>query len=389
MPTASSRVRASMQYARILGMVVAPAILVIAACGGENPSSSGSEGSGAGPTGGGNTGGMGGNSALSDCPQADAMLDVSNSPGAGANYPAPTLSAVCTETSFIVDSNGIPTYTFVATTPNPLLSQNMHYEIPKNPAIAAATTALPLLGTIGFAVNGLPIFGPNEGAMPLDSAYGDPVYNGLMDACMGHTANVYHYHALLVKCLIQSAAQIDKPWMNPNPSANEASPIVGFALDGFAIYGNQECADAGCTKINVLQSGYEQIADPKKDAWKAYQWKDHAGDALFLDECNGHTGPKGDYHYHATSTFPYVLGCFKGTPDPNSIGMDPGGMQGGPKSCTQASECNGACPPGSVGCTCAPSPMGMICAPTCTQSGDCPAGPMGMQMMCNNGICTP
>lgn len=356
--------------------------LAAAACSGENPSS-GSEGSG-----GSNTGGMGGNSSMSECPQADAMLDVAQSPGAGPNYPAPTLSAVCTADSFVVDSNGIPSYTFVGTTPNPLQSQNLHYEIPLKPAAASKNTPLPLLGTIGFAVNGLPIFGPNEGAMPLDSAYGDPVYNNLMDACLGHTANVYHYHALLVKCLIQSAALVDKPWMNPNPPADEPSPIVGFALDGFAIFGPQECADEGCSKINVLQSGYEKIGDPKKNAWDAYQWKDHAGDLLYLDECNGHTGPKGDYHYHSTSTFPYILGCFKGTPDPNSIGMDPG-MQGGPKTCANTSECNGACPAGSLGCTCAQSPMGMICIPTCNQSADCPAGPMGMPMTCANGLCTP
>ena len=41
--------------------------------------------------------------------------------------------------------------------------------------------------------------------MPADSAWGDPVYNGLMDACLGHTSQQeYHYHALLVKCLTEA-----------------------------------------------------------------------------------------------------------------------------------------------------------------------------------------
>lgn len=40
-----------------------------------------------------------------------------------------------------------------------------------------------------------------------------------------------------------------------------------------------------------------------------------------LDECHGHThtidwdGARvAMYHYHATWEFPYVVGCFKGTP---------------------------------------------------------------------------
>lgn len=363
----------------------ASAIAAAAACSGENPAAS-TEGGGAGGPGGGNSTGMGGNSMQNDCPQADAMLDVAKSPGAGANYPAPTLSAACSGNSFIVDSNGIPTYTFVATTPNPLKAQAMHYQIPRYPAIAAQTTALPLLGTAGFAVNGMPFFGPNEAGMPADSAYGDPVYNGLMDACLGHTANVYHYHSMLVKCLIASGL-VAEPWTNADPPANESSPIIGFALDGFAIYGPQECADEACSKVNVMQSGYQKIGDPKTNAWQAYQWKENTGNPLYLDQCNGHTGPKGDYHYHATATFPYILGCYKGTPDPSTYGYDP--SMTGPKTCTNQSDCNGSCPAGSLGCTCAQTPMGMNCVPTCNQASDCPPGPMGTTLQCKNGVCSP
>jgi len=47
-----------------------------------------------------------------------------------------------------------------------------------------------------------------------------------------------------------------------------------------------------------------------------------------LDECHGHVGPAPDangatttvYHYHTTEAFPYVLGCFRGTPTVRSLG---------------------------------------------------------------------
>ncbi len=45
--------------------------------------------------------------------------------------------------------------------------------------------------------------------------------------------------------------------------------------------------------------------------------------STILDECNGQVGPEGDYHYHATETFPYILGCYNGAPTPNGGGMMP------------------------------------------------------------------
>jgi hypothetical protein len=344
---------------------------------------------------GGSTGTAGGGGA-SACWQADTLLDVSKSPGAGQGYPAPTLSGVCTDQFFVVDSNNIPTYNFVPITPNPLKSVAVHYEIPLKPAMAAATTKIPLLGTAGFAVNGSPFFGPNEAGMPVQEAYGDPIFNGIMDACLGHTSEQYHYHSFEEKCLIPSGL-VAEPWKNPDPVATEPSPIVGWALDGFPIYGPRDCKDAACSSVVVMSSGYDKIGDPTTNAWDAYAYKDHPGDSTFLDECNGHVGPKGDYHYHVTAGFPYILGCYRGTPNGSGqmqmpdggMPMGDGGMMG-PKACASQADCTAAdCPPGSKGCTCGQTPMGMACIPTCTTSADCPMGPMGMQLNCNMGVCGP
>ena len=335
----------------------------------------------------------------SSCPQAATMLDGSKAPGAGASYDKPTLSAKCTDTSFVVDSNGMPPYNFVQTTPNALKVQAEHYEIPIAPKKADTTTTIPLLAIVGFAVNGIAFYGPNEASIPADEAFGDPVANGLMDACFGHTSpQEYHYHSMLEQCLVASGL-VAEPWTNPAPDAKTASPIIGWALDGFPIYGSRECTDASCAAVQTLQSGYEKVGDPKTYAWKAYAWKEHAADATYLDECNGHTGPDGTYHYHLTATFPYILGCYHGTAassggsgsSSSGMGMatsSSGGMMG-PKSCSMESDCAGACPPSSKGCTCSNSPMGMICVPTCSTDADCPMGMMGMSLTCKQGVCAP
>lgn len=345
---------------------------------GNNNNSSGGGGSGGG--------GQGGGGGTDDaCPQAKTLLDVGKAPGAGESYPAPTLTGACTADHFVVDSNAIPHYNFVQTTPNPLVAQPIHYEIPLKPEIAPTTTELPLLGPAGFAVNGMPFFGPNEGPQPVDSAWGDPVYNGLMDPCLGHTAFTYHYHSMLEQCLVPSGL-VAEPWTNAAPDPKTASPILGWALDGFPIYGSRECKDASCAEIVMLQSGYSQIADPKTNAWDAYAWAEHPNDPSYLDECNGHYGPDGDYHYHVTASFPYIIGCYRGTP----IGAGGGGGTQGPKACASAADCAPAdCPPGSVGCTCGQTPMGMACIPTCNVDADCPLGPMGMPLSCKGGVCGP
>jgi len=360
-----------------------------------NTSSSGTGGDG---TGGNGTGGMGGNGGgNASCPQVKSLLDVSKAPGA-TGYDKPTLSGYCTDTSFVIESNDMPGYDFMQTTPNPLKPSAQHIEIPLNPQVAATTTQIPLLGLVGFAVNGITFFGPNEAGVPAQEAYGDPIYNGLMDPCQGHTADSYHYHSFEEKCLVPSGL-VAKPWTNPDPAANTASPILGWALDGFPIYGPRECKDASCAAVVVVQSGYAQIGDPKTNAWQAYQWKAHAGDATYLDECNGHVGPNGDYHYHNTATFPYIIGCYKGTPMDQGGGMtgmdggmppQDGGMMTGPKACTSTADCAPTdCPPGSKGCTCGTTPMGMACIPTCTTNTDCPPGPMGMTLTCKMGVCAP
>lgn len=70
----------------------------------------------------------------------------------------------------------------------------------------------------------------------------------------------------------------------------EHSPLFGYALDGFGIFG------------------------PRSEGGKLVTNDD-------LDECHGHTheidwdGEKLEmYHYHLNNQYPYSIGCFRGTP---------------------------------------------------------------------------
>jgi hypothetical protein len=233
-----------------------------------------------------------------ECPTAN-FPPVSPDP-ANAAYPDPYLNVYCEGDEVIVEANGIPGYEFVAITPNPLEEQDWQWHFPLHPEQAAQTSEIPLLNSIGIAINGLPIFGPNEAAMP--DPYGDPVYNQIVDYCLGHTApmGVYHYHALLVECLTA-----DTP-------AGEPDPVIAYSFDGFPIYGPMGCLDADCTEVVEFVSGWVQTGDPSTYAWDNHEYQGGA-DPTILDQCNGHVGPLGDYHYHATASFPYVLGCYAGT----------------------------------------------------------------------------
>ena len=182
-----------------------------------------------------------------DCPQA-RTFSISKHHGAPEDLSSSNSACDVPGGPFLGRGNGIPHYTFVQTTPNALTAANHAYQIPLNPEIADAPTDIPLLGFVGVAVNGAPFFGPNEGGIPQAEQFGDPIYNNdnasasadgsgtLMDGCLGHTANEYHYHALLDICLTPDSLTED-PWFLPERDTTLPSPVVGYAADGFPVYG--------------------------------------------------------------------------------------------------------------------------------------------------------
>jgi|GEM_PF-2942616 len=190
--------------------------------------------------------------------------------------------------------------------PNSIRAQNLRIELPATPALAAQPSCVPM-GAIGVLVTGGVFFNA------LDAAGRDGVAHEIQDQCQGHPerSGSYHYHNL-TNCL-------DKE------SETQHSKLVGYAFDGFGIYGFR--GESGKVLTN---------AD--------------------LDECHGHTHQvEWDgkmvtmYHYHATHEYPYTLGCYRGTAIRTGGMSQPGGQTGSPPAsatpmptATPATQENGA-----------------------------------------------
>lgn len=157
--------------------------------------------------------------------------------------------------------------------PNSISAQNVSFALPLNPVVASKPSCLNM-GPIGFTLTGAALFDA------LDAGGNDAPAHEIQDSCAGHPeqTGAYHYHSSST-C-----------FSDPLGKAKKHSSLIGYALDGFGIYGLK---------------GDKGVAVTNKD----------------LDICHGHTHTikwEGKsvslYHYHLTSEYPYTLGCFKGTP---------------------------------------------------------------------------
>ncbi|WP_374351914.1 YHYH protein [Chitinimonas sp.] len=188
----------------------------------------------------------------------------------------------CDSSYAYVSSDGIATHAMmngitatnlqVPTTQN-FLGGNA-WKIPLAPAVAATTTTA-TDGPIGVAVNGVPIFNPcKQGGCQ----FGDTKVLGELDVCNGHAgrADDYHYHAAPT-CL-----------MAGKPANYWDTHPVGWALDGFAIFGYHNADGTLAGRDGVCGGNTSSVPN----------------------------APAG-YSYHVTDASPYVLSCFRGTPSPD------------------------------------------------------------------------
>lgn len=192
----------------------------------------------------------------------------------------------CDEQFAYVGSQALPSHTLMngitATNLQVPVSQNFlgasGWKIPLNPQVAA-TTVSAVDGPIGVAINGVPIFNPcKQGGCQ----NGDTKVLGELDVCNGHAgrADDYHYHAAPV-CV-----------MAARPASYWATHPVGWALDGFAIFGYLDASGAPASRDSVCGGNTEPVSN----------------------------APAG-YSYHVTDLSPYVLSCFRGTPGPDLAGQ--------------------------------------------------------------------
>jgi hypothetical protein len=99
--------------------------------------------------------------------------------------------------------------------------------------------------------------------------------------------------------------------------------VIGFAADGFPIYGpffDDNGTIRRAKSSYTLKAGNRIAIDGENPGGQYdgtfrddYEYSMGTGD---LDECNGMI-QNGTYGYYITDSYPWVLGCFKGTLDPS------------------------------------------------------------------------
>jgi hypothetical protein len=237
-------------------------------------------------------------------------------------------------------ANSIPNHDFGgggAAFATPAAEVEASVSLPQNPSAASSATALNLQTDNAIMLNGVKLdllaaacYG--VGDAPLgeekigcfqDSPWRyDPMYTGNDFGTDDHNAHIqpdgaYHYHG--------------SPEAMFDTSGATESGVIGFAADGFPIYGPY-IDDGGAVRAVVssysLKAG-DRVSQAGEGAFPGGSYDgtfrdDHeytgAGD---LDECNGMTRD-GSYGYYVTDSYPWVLGCFTGATDP-SFDKTPGG----------------------------------------------------------------
>lgn len=291
-------------------------------------------------------------------------------------------------TDAYISATGIPAYItgpFLDGNPSVATAQNKIFKVTLNPTQNTGTLTTTTGGNIGIFINGVALFdyrdgvsyklstGANAGG-PLGGT-GDGVWNrdavlaerGGFDCSKAHPAmGNYHHHQN------PSAFNLDTTLLSTICSTYPAdglyvinssvhSPLLGFAYDGFPIYGayayaNGNDASGGITRMKsgfqlrnmttrtVLYDGTNVTDGPAVSATyplglyrEDYEFISHPGDVTYLDIHNGRfcktpEYPAGIYCYFTTidanhnSAYPYAVGpTFYGNKVVTTVTSVPGG----------------------------------------------------------------
>jgi hypothetical protein len=271
---------------------------------------------------------------------------------------------------FYINTKGVPSYTtgpFLDGNTTLTSDQNAIYKFPliptQNTGVKTATTG----GNIGVFINGVAFFDYGDGASwnfsqnkmcggPIMSCTGDGVWNrdavvaelGGFDCSKGHPSlGKYHHHQnpsaykndLSVLSTICNLYNADGMY---SINSSTHSPLIGFAYDGYPVYGPYGYANTngtgGITRIkssyqlrNITvrthnSSGVDVTDGPSVSATyplgtfrEDYEYVAHSGQEDYLDEHNGRfcitpEYPAGTYCYFATvdanwnAAYPYLVG---------------------------------------------------------------------------------
>jgi hypothetical protein len=244
-----------------------------------------------------------------------------------------------TTTNIYVKSNSVPNYYLDGQSVNDAAAQNATWIIPRNP-VAATNPGTIQGGQTGLMMDGSVCFHPGD-AQSYNNA---GVWNRLayyfeqqdMDNFNGHSTpndHIYHHH-------------FDNLALN-NAGSSVHSPIVGFAWDGYPIYGSYAYANTdGTGGITRMRSSFQKYTYTTRTNGPAvngqypigcfiedWHYVASSGD---LDEHNGRFAvtpdyPSGTYAYYTTidangdPEYPYFIGpTLYGTFSNVNLGPGPG-----------------------------------------------------------------
>lgn len=253
--------------------------------------------------------------------------------------------------------------------------QGYVYRIPRNPTVPTSKTISPKVGAIGVLTNGIPVYG-------LSNSYS---WNGSTNTNMGG-AGIWNVEVYLSEGFVLDTAFAAHPqqqgayhthatpWrLFKSTPSTQHSPIVGYAFDGYPIYGPYGYSDPNnsSSTITRMKTGYAlrnittrttlpygvtasqagpavSTTYPLGTYCEDYEWD--AANGGDLDKYNGRfcvtpEYPSGTYAYFVTMDasetpeFPYFIGIeYYGDPDDKNL-VAMGGTTTGLTMPTSGSSC--------------------------------------------------
>jgi hypothetical protein len=251
-------------------------------------------------------------------------------------------------TDVYIHATGVPSHDVGPFTGNPAApsDRNRTVHIPRTPVVNNGTKTSVGLGPIGVMLNGVAFFDPRDAqtynnqnvwhqnankfeAASFDTGPGHPAPDNASTSTP-KTGN-YHYHQAPVALLNE---------LDPGNTGQHASPLLGFAFDGFPIYGPYGYTNTdGTGGISLMSSSYQPRSITQRttlpsgaaasfagpDVSATYPIGSYIEDYVYtagtgtLDQYNGRFAvtpdyPLGTFAYYVTlnnagsAVYPYIIG---------------------------------------------------------------------------------
>lgn len=238
--------------------------------------------------------------------------------------PADVDSVLYSDSSFYVGASGIPSYNIGPWPTDPNVATDQHYlfRFPRYPVPETGPKVATPLGAIGLFINGVPMYNAEDGKSYDNQGIWHRnavvVEASSFDSTGGHPDGfgAYHYH--------------QNPRGMYTMDSTKFSPLLGYAFDGYPVYGPYAYKNADGTGGIVRMTSSYQLRDmttrtngPAVDSQyplgyfvEDYEYVPGSGT---LDQYNGRFAvtpqyPNGTYAYYITvdsagkSAYPYILG---------------------------------------------------------------------------------